>query len=149
MLRTLFSKVVFCSSECYEQALTNFHQMECEVLPYFIALKLNKMLLLAARILIVATKQGEHLTHLYNHPVYKQPISTTRSAVTNTYDSSEYVSVHNLEDNYAKRSVANLFRRSTDAAVLLHTLKHSSFYAKANKEMGDVSLSVFLFFFSQ
>lgn len=103
------------------------------------------MLLLAVRILIVAAKQGENLMHLYNHPTFKHPLSITRSNITDCYDSSDYLSVHNLEDNYSKRSVANLFRRSTDAAVLLHILKHSSFFAKADEEIGDVSSATALF----
>lgn len=131
--------MVFCSDQCYEQALANFHRIECEILPFLISLKLDKMLLLAMRILIVATNQGKHVMHLYNHPVYKQPMSAVRSTAIEVYNSSEYLSVHNLEDNYSKRSVANMFRRSTDAVILLHALKHSSFFAKANEEINNVS----------
>ena len=67
-------------------------------------------------------------------------MSAIRSTITDIYNPSEYLSVHNLEDNFSKRSVANLFRRSADAAVLLHALKHSSFFVKANQLIDNVSL---------
>ncbi len=130
---------MFCGESCRENALNSFHRIECQVLPLvFSSLKLGKIELLALRILIIASKQGKELANLFEHPLYQRPFAEKYSDFKNKYSSDDYFSVHNLEDNYAKRSVNDLFQRSMAAAVLLHILKQSSFFEDIYKEADRV-----------
>lgn len=123
---------MFCNNNCYQQALNLYHQTECKILPFLVSLKLSKMELLALRTLLIATKQGKELNNLHAHPDFKYPFMKKHLDTNKTYISLDYISVHNLEDNFSKQSLSEMFRRAATTVVVLYALKHSSFFDESS-----------------
>lgn len=119
---------MFCGDSCYQRALHLYHRTECGILSFLVSLELGKMELLALRTLLIASDQGKELNNLRTHPVFGYPFAKRRFDANQRYISHDYLSVHNLEDHFARRSIAELFRRSAAAVILLYALKHSSFF---------------------
>lgn len=131
---------MFCGKHCREKAFKLFHRTECEILALVRSLEFSKMELLSLRILIIASNQGKELKSLMVHPLYSYPIMDKYINVYDKFISEDYFSVHNLEDNFSKRSVQNSFSRSVVAAVLLHVLKQSSFFSTLKRRERKVSI---------
>lgn len=125
---------MFCSERCRENATDLFHDIECPILATALTLKVSEMEWLAFRTLIVAAKQGKQLMTLMMHPLYGHPISEKTCELSEKYISEDYLTVHNLEDNFTKRCAADIFQRSVAVAILLHLLKQTSFFSHMNCE---------------
>lgn len=124
----MFFQIMFCSERCRDEAFRLYHQIECQLLPTLVKLDIDKFGLLSLRILMIASNQSKSLNELMRHPIYGQPICERYSDFRDRFVSSDYFTVHNLADNFYKRTIADLFRKSIEAACLLHLLMQTSFF---------------------
>nr|XP_018907929.1 PREDICTED: SET and MYND domain-containing protein 4 [Bemisia tabaci] len=125
------SLVMYCSEKCRNRNWEKCHKIECKILPTLLDLEFNKMELLALRILLVASRQGLEINLLRD---YVESFSHQESDVikglnsSGQYISSDYCSMHHLETNSHRRSLADLFRRCTVATVFIYLLGRIDFF---------------------
>lgn len=122
---------MYCSEKCRNRNWEKCHKIECKILPTLLDLEFNKMELLALRILLVASRQGLEINLLRD---YVESFSHQESDVikglnsSGQYISSDYCSMHHLETNSHRRSLADLFRRCTVATVFIYLLGRIDFF---------------------
>ncbi|CAG9832959.1 unnamed protein product [Diabrotica balteata] len=119
------TQVFYCSSKCQKEA-QKYHKYECNILKTLRSLQLDKMKLLPLKLAI--------LTRDYYNEIktYNGLDSVDKN---NKYRSDRYKEIHNLVANTRSRSVADLFERSTTAAVIFNLVKtHTQFFCGDTEE---------------
>lgn len=146
---------MFCGQKCRAEALVSFHRVECQIMPTLLRLQLEDKEMLALRMVLIATKQGEDLKSFTNYSFFetnetKQPTSAKKKK-PNMFNKKRnqkpiktkreirkrkhmYDKVNTLEDGLTVLSreemVNELSYQSIIAAILLHVLKSSSYFTK-------------------
>lgn len=123
---------LYCSKDCKERALKEYHEIECPLMATLVHMDFTKLELLALRIVIRART---------DHANWKKLFHTIKLAEANInsefqghvkvngnwiYDSKYYESIHTLASNIEKRSISDIFQKSVTAAVLLKFLKDNT-----------------------
>ncbi|XP_034245426.1 SET and MYND domain-containing protein 4-like [Thrips palmi] len=121
------TEVMFCNEKCRVESWTQFHSIDCSLLPV-ISNKVGKMGLLALRVLLLASQKGKKLRQLMEEveEIEKTPKTNPRTLGFNKdgrYLSTDYWPIHFLIGHSDHRSNADIFRRSVTAACLLHCLE--------------------------
>lgn len=135
--------VLYCSTECAENAWKEYHNIECPIMATLIDMEFTKLELLALRTVIKARSQysdwkslctaiedteSRNNTHLHGH---------TKVNDKWVYDSQYYPSIHSLATNMEKRSVSDIFQKCVTAAVYLHLLKGYTGFLEASTDDSD------------
>lgn len=135
---------MFCSEACRDKAFKTFHRIECQIFSMFPVGKEDQISFskwAALRTLLVATKQGQELDQIMNHPVYKSPLTKNFTwDQSKKFNSEDYSSAF----CYGKRSKSNNFKNydsefsfSTFMTVAewLYLLKHTLFFCEAEEKV--------------
>lgn len=126
---------MFCSIKCQDAALNNFHRVECQILPSFLKLKLSEREILAVRMLLLATKQGQEMKEFMKDPDFSQPFVKRKVELNKKYNTKNYHIICNLEDKLTELSSEDFshiyLQKATIAAFLLHILKQSKVFTGA------------------
>lgn len=138
---------MYCSEKCLKTSLNKNHRIECAVLDVLTKLKAWRMELLALRILIEASNQGEKLENFFQEvSEYSSDSVNINISVNNSYseDSSEntfysynstkHITSYNLVANTDKRSVADLFYRALIVSVLVVFLEKCTNFFNFSEE---------------
>lgn len=91
--------------------------------------------------LMIATKQGEKLKTLMNHPIYKYPMRIDPKYIPSQFDPEYYLNIHNLEDHADKTTFEENYTLGFTAALILHILKYTEFFDE--KKESDKTVSSF------
>lgn len=127
---------MFCSQRCRDIAMNRFHRTECSILINAVNLtKVHEKDWLAVRLLLIATKQGEELGMLMQHPVYKNPFSNNFNCVPATFDSKDFANMFSMVNHLDKRPAGSWDDKLEMAVWLLHLLKSSSFFGTSHAEV--------------
>lgn len=109
------TQVLYCSTECQKNAKI-YHMYECKILRTLRGLHLDKLKLLPLKIAISVKNCYSLISHSNEGPEY-------------FYRSDRYKEIHNLIANTQSRTVADLFERSTTAAIIFNLIqKHTKFF---------------------
>lgn len=111
----------YCNENCRKNAL-KYHKYECNILKTLLSLKLDKMKLLPLKISL-------SVKNLY--PTISQ---ITQLDPNEIYKSDEYKEIHNLIGNTDTRTVADLFERSTTAAVIFSLIKNNADFFSSDED---------------
>lgn len=124
---------MYCSEDCRLNSWKENHDIECGLVPILISLDFRKIEKIAIRTLLMATKQFKSLTEFLSEipEIDSNTDPKTKGFDKNgQYNSESYRSAHHLVGNLEIRSNADVFRRATTAAYLLHLLdKNTDYFA--------------------
>lgn len=118
---------MFCNEKCRELCWTQFHSIDCSLLPV-ISNKVGKMGLLALRVLLIATHKGKKSRQLLEEVEEAEKAAEVNPRTLGfnkegLYLSTDYWPIHFLVGHLDHRANADIFRRSVTAACLLHCLE--------------------------
>lgn len=131
---------LYCSEECKEKAMKEFHAIECPLMATLVEMDFTKLELLALRTVLKAR---------HDHKNWNDFFKTIEDAEANigtelqghiqvdgkwVYDSKYYAPIHTLATNLDKRSISDIFQKSVTAVVFLRFLKYNSNFLKADNE---------------
>lgn len=117
------TQAMFCSKDCLEAAQI-YHSYECRILKTLRDLNVDKMKMTA---LIIA---------LFVKDEYKNIQSNFILNEKEMYYSNRYKEIHNLVSNTEHRTVSDLFKRATTAAILFYLVKNfTHFFDDATYEL--------------
>lgn len=135
---------LYCSNECKENALKNYHAIECPLMATLFDMDFTKIELLALRTVLKARN---------DHSDWKSLMETIKDVEANMdnkfrghikqngkwiFDSKHYATIHSLESNVKKRSVSDIFQKAVTAAVFLKFLiDHSTFLHVTDDNLGE------------
>lgn len=122
---------MYCSEDCLSNSWKENHEIECGLVPLLVALDFTKIEMIALRTLLVATKQFKTLPEFLSKiPEIESETDPERKGFDKKgqYDSENYRTAHHLVGNLEMRSNADVFRRATTAAYLLHLLDKNTDY---------------------
>ncbi|XP_057654662.1 SET and MYND domain-containing protein 4-like isoform X1 [Diorhabda carinulata] len=115
------TQVLYCSIECQNNAKI-YHVYECKILKTLRNLNLDKLKLLPLKIAI-------SVKNSYSS------ISRINEESESFYRSDRYKEIHNLISNTQSRTVADLFERSTTAAIVFNLIhEHTKFFNSVLEE---------------
>ncbi|XP_060523174.1 SET and MYND domain-containing protein 4-like [Cylas formicarius] len=115
------TQALFCSEECENLAL-KYHAYECPILKSLKSLRMGKLELLPMRIALLV---GDGVPN----PVENDEV----------YRSDRYAEIHGLVSNTTSRTVADLFKRAVNAAVIYHLVEnHSKFFILKSSNVRNV-----------
>ncbi|KAK9498328.1 hypothetical protein O3M35_002986 [Rhynocoris fuscipes] len=119
------AQVLFCSENCRTKSWEQSHCVDCFLLQTLGYIGCENMELLAVRILLLASNCGKQLIELFENEKELESFDDDREKgfINGQYLSDSYKSTHNLETNDQVRCIADLFRRSVMAALLLYSLE--------------------------
>lgn len=137
---------MYCSDHCRLEANKLYHQVECEIFPFFLNLNHWDDDCMVLKMLLIGTKQGKELVKLYKNENLKKSLFDKRMELPdNQRYVIDYQAVCNLNipepsKLFVKKSLGR-FTCAHRASVLLHYLKNSSFFDASNQEinMDEVS----------
>ncbi|XP_049854136.1 SET and MYND domain-containing protein 4-like [Schistocerca gregaria] len=141
------SMVMFCSDKCRNEALEKSHSVDCSILAPLTRYGIDKMGMLAVRIILTAAAYGKKLNELLSE-IRSFEMETSADKRTKgfskdgKYHSDEYTTIYHLVGNTDKRTVGDLFKRAVNAACILHCFEeYSDFFnpenASSNKQLPD------------
>lgn len=119
---------LYCSEECKEKALKEYHRIECRLMPLLIHMEFTKLEMLALRTTVRARTDHSDWTSLFKtiEEAEANANSENRGHVKINdkwiFDSKCYPSIHTLASNIEKRSISDIFQKSVTAAVFLKVL---------------------------
>lgn len=116
---------MFCTAACLESAYKRFHRLECKIIGHIQHFGIKDSAWLAIRMLMVASNQGRTLETMMKHSIFGNPM-IKETNVLPRMDLETYAHIHNLEDHVEERRFD--YPNGLMAALLLHILKHSSFF---------------------
>lgn len=131
---------LYCSEECKEKALKEYHGIECRLMPMLVNMEFTKLELLGLRTAIRART---------DHPDWASLFKTIEEAEANAkteyrghvkvngkwiFDSKNYTSIHTLASNIEKRSISDIFQKSVTAAVFLKVLMDKTEFMKSEND---------------
>ncbi|XP_046987699.1 SET and MYND domain-containing protein 4-like [Schistocerca americana] len=132
------SMVMFCSDECRNEALEKSHSVDCSILAPLTRYGIDKMGMLAVRIILTAAAYGKKLNELISE-IRSFEMETSADKRTKgfskdgKYHSDEYTTIYHLVGNTDKRTVGDLFKRAVNAACILHCFEeYSDFFNPEN-----------------
>lgn len=136
---------LYCSTECYENASKKYHAVECSLLPSVLGMEFSKMDLLALRALVRSRNDVSSWEELLQ--IVEEAESRVKTDLWGCvkignkwiYDSKYYSSIHTLATNVDKRSLSDLFRKSLNAALLMHFLSLINYVSKDDKLYNRIS----------
>lgn len=106
------TEALFCSKTCLVAAFERYHKFECPVIGFLYKFNLSVLELLALRVVVLARDE---------HPSKPTP------SVEAHYKSDRYEEIHNLVTNTEKRTIPDLFSKTTTTAILTHIFeKHTT-----------------------
>ncbi|XP_049772881.1 uncharacterized protein LOC126160714 [Schistocerca cancellata] len=141
------SMVMFCSDECQNEALEKSHSVDCSILAPLTRYGIDKMGMLAVRIILTAAAYGKKLNELISE-IQSFEMETSADKRTKgfskdgKYHSDEYTTIYHLVGNTDKRTVGDLFKRAVNAACILHCFEEYSHFfnpenASSYKQLPD------------
>lgn len=131
---------LYCTDECRQNALKDYHETECPLMPTLIDMKFTKLELLALRTIIKARNDHSNWIDLFNtieeaeehqDTEFRGHIKVNDEWV---YDSKYYASIHTLASNIEKRSVSDIFQKAVSAAVFLWLLEQKTSFLVSEDE---------------
>lgn len=105
------TQAMFCSKDCMEKSST-YHSYECRILKTLREYNVDKMKMTALKIALIVKD------------VYKNVQTNKILNGKEMYYSNRYKEIHNLVCNTEHRTVSDLFKRATTAAILFHLVKN-------------------------
>lgn len=142
------TSAMFCSVECQEDGMANFHKFECPVIEFLFGM-LNIIQLSAVRVAIRAITCFESIAELWKFVdnCDYQAINAFTLKYTKDMPLSEmYTAVHTLETNQDKRSTADLFQRAVITAILYRVLVQHTELKVLLKNDHEIDLLIELIF---
>ncbi|XP_063984583.1 SET and MYND domain-containing protein 4-like [Diachasmimorpha longicaudata] len=119
--------VVFCSEDCREKAWEEHHYIECDVIGPLLALEMSHLGLLSMRMAVQAIKEAGGIKELMKKvEEIENKVGRTNGFTGGILNDKDYASVYTLTRNTEKRSVADLFGRSLNAALIIYILATTS-----------------------
>lgn len=116
------TQAMFCSKDCLE-AVKLYHSYECRILKTLRELNVDKMKMTA---LSIALFVKDEYTNIQSNFILNEK---------EMYCSNRYKEIHNLVGNTEHRTVSDLFKRATSAAILFHFVKNfTHFFDDATDE---------------
>lgn len=97
------TEALFCTESCKEAAWDSYHKYECAIISILRKLDLSKLEHIALRIALIASRTNAGVSNLSESEVYH---------------SGRYQEIHQLIANTECRNPADIFERSTTAAVM-------------------------------
>lgn len=130
------TEVMFCNETCRVSCWTQFHSIDCSLLPV-ISNKVGKMGLLALRVLLLASEKGKKLRQLMEEVEEGENTAELNPRTLGfnkdgLYSSTDYWPIHFLIGHLDHRANADIFRRSVTAACLLHCLENFTKFFEAD-----------------
>lgn len=89
---------------------------------------------LALRMLMIATRQGQDVEKLSEHPIYGNPFDLRVRPIDRHHSEEDYYHIHHLESHQKELKNFDLVRLCYKAAVLLESLKWTTFFEVSNVE---------------
>ncbi|KAG5874147.1 hypothetical protein JTB14_029457 [Gonioctena quinquepunctata] len=116
------TQVLYCSETCRQNAVY-YHKHECNILKTLRHLQLGKLKMLPLKITLVIKD------------LYRSIDDNYMVDMNEKYYSNRYKEIHNLVGNTEKRTVSDIFERSTTAAMIYHLIKtHTAFFQSVDEE---------------
>lgn len=146
---------MYCSTSCRENASEKFHRIECQIFSMLSPEdeEVSLMTWAAFRVILVATKQGEKLDEMMNHPMYKFPLSNKiRHNVKSLFNSQDYSSVFyhgqfSGADSFKDFSSGFALNPLMSVTTWMYLLKHSSFFVESKSQVKIHDFSSFKLIF--
>lgn len=133
---------MYCSTDCLIKDKKK-HEFECKVVERLAALPIEKMELLALRILIDALCEGCCVGALLERLPNSGAVTDSRD---DTYRCLDIRRIYDLIGNTEKRSVSDLFRRAFTACIIVQALKkYSKLFEEYSINASDAGGFIFHF----
>lgn len=140
------TEVMFCSEKCRQDSWTEYHSIECDILPalYRIFGDDNTNSYLALRILIKASKCGKNLDSFVDDYSGVQKFRTEEPGKFSGKFLSDYTSVRELLTHEGSRTLQNKVQEEITAACVVHLLsKGTSFFQQSESQPENTGLLPF------
>lgn len=141
---------MYCSDDCRDTSWRTSHSVDCPVLSILQSLQLDKMAMLAMKIITLASSGGKHLNELLisvkEFDARDESSQKEKGFDENgCYSSDDYRTIYSLVGNTDKRSVANLFNKSVTAACILNCFEEFtnlfSYSISNNTHLNDINFN--------
>ncbi len=124
------TKVMFCSYDCRQKALSTYHPYECKIFDFLVASGMSIVCFLAYKAVI----QKPFKFFLDNRDKFKGYDESSGVNVSEKYLSSDYKNYFNLVSHHEKRKVGDMFHRAMLAAMLMRCMKKYGYFGPDAKE---------------
>lgn len=137
---------LYCSEKCKDKAWSEYHKIECLLMPTLIDMEFTKLELLALRTVIKARTDHEDWLSLintiekadsYTNSNYRGCVKIDNKWV---FDSKYYTSIHTLASNIEKRSISDIFQKCVTAAVFLKLLLDETDFVNCDNDHERVKI---------